>query len=285
MVHRKLATWLQLLSSKGRMTMSSCPQGLRQDIERLIDRKILKTANDKKRLFIEVQQIDEVTHIIESNLIAAPDDTPNRAVAIMEHGDSKSGEMLDAFVLNFRSAHEGPLLRKGGDQFDVYAMTSLGTCLGLVLSHKQPESLSYDGKLYLIENMECWAHAETYLPHDGLYLRYDGWISERMMVWLENQNFTEIVISPDYDLVGLQNWMLLKQRFPNSTLHFPDNFDELIIKYQAPHLWKKQQGYLEKTSQLIDLFDDNITLNWFMAMQLNGCCLEQEALLIKKVAI
>jgi hypothetical protein len=284
MVDKKLVKWLQLLATRGRMTLSSCPTNLQDDVERLISRNLLCAFNDKKRLYVEISDKNAIKELIDDNSVVLSADTPNRAASIAEHGDSKSGKPLDTHLLQFRSRHEGALLRVGDVEFDPQLLTKMGGSLGILQSNINPKPLSYPGKLYLIENMECWAHAEDYLPHDGLYLRYEGWLSERMINWLGLQQFSEIVLSPDYDLVGLHNWLKIKSIISGSKLHFPNNFELLIKKHQAIHLWKKQQGYLEKVCELLGQYSDEKAALWFEKMATYGCCLEQEALLIKKVA-
>lgn len=264
------------------MTLSSAQGVPHSDIEKLVDRKILHSFMEKKRTYVSIINHEIIDKWIADYSEKASPDTPNRAAAVLENLDSKSGRKIDIHTLTFRSSCPGLVLYVDGKMFQPYELTTLGGALSLLMSHERPSKLSCAGKLYLIENLECWAHAEDYLPHDGLYLHYEGWLSEKMIEWLADLDIPEIILSPDYDLVGFQNWFRMKKKVKNAKLYFPSNFAQLIEAYPAAHLWKKQQGYLEKSATYLIENSDHETNLWFSSMRIKGAGLEQEALLIKK---
>lgn len=100
------------------------------------------------------------------------------------------------------------------------------------------------------------------------------------MSQFQSWRYPELHFSPDYDLVGLQNWLKLKSLFNSAKLHFPDNFEELLKKYPAEEMWKKQIKYLSSINSLYGNNLDKESKLWLEKMSIHGACLEQEALLI-----
>ncbi len=97
----------------------------------------------------------------------------------------------------------------------------------------------------LIENIDLLFYASTYcekIDFKGSILYCGGWVSKKTIGWLKAQTGVPIIIFPDYDLVGLKNYIVLKQEIPSLQIYVPDQLDELLRRF----------GKAEKLDSTID---------------------------------
>ncbi|MFK4132194.1 hypothetical protein ACI2KR_07865 [Pseudomonas luteola] len=273
--------WLQDLRTKGHLPLGSCPKKDQATVLSYVDRDIFAINNSNKRAYVSIKSQDVIDAWIESSMRIAPECTPARAKSIIEKGHSKAGDSLESTPLKIRGVSDKCFLVIDGHKVTPSHFRFFNGAFTYMLADKPEHTFEVKGKLYLIENYESWAHAERYLPHDGVYVHYQGWLSERLLEWLSVVHSKDIVLSPDYDLVGLHNWLRLKQQIPKANLFWPINFSELLDKHPSSEIWKKQYGFLDGASRLLSSFPDEKGCFWLHQMQSKGACLEQEILHVR----
>ncbi|MDU8351399.1 hypothetical protein RYA05_05810 [Pseudomonas syringae pv. actinidiae] len=285
MLDKKLVEWLVKLRDSGALTLASCPSKHRSSIDQHINSDILAISFRNGRGYVSIKDLLTVQAWIDMSSAIAPEGTPDRAAAIVEHGDSKAnGKTLKYLRLSLRSVNPEALLHINDQQIKIAEATALSGELG-VFHDPDGEEKNYrlNAPLYLIENLESWAEAERFLPNDGIFLHYAGWVSEKLIDLLTKRfQLHSLVLAPDYDLVGLSNWLRLKSIMPEAKMFFPDNFDALISERPSSALWAKQLAYKSAVAERLSLIDDDQASYWFAQMTMRGACLEQEYLHAKR---
>ncbi|MBK9733428.1 MAG: hypothetical protein IPO92_00090 [Saprospiraceae bacterium] len=59
---------------------------------------------------------------------------------------------------------------------------------------------------------------------------------------LKSIETNEILFCPDYDFVGLNEYLKMKSIYPNTKLFFPDNYDKLFKEFSKPLKKEKWNG-------------------------------------------
>lgn len=83
-------------------------------------------------------------------------------------------------------------------------------------------------KICFVENLDCFLMAEQIIPTDYTLIHSYGRLGANTLKLITAK---EVMHFPDYDFIGLKEYLLLKEVFPLSTLFFPSNYDELYKKY------------------------------------------------------
>jgi len=127
-------------------------------------------------------------------------------------------------------------------------------------------------KLCIVENLEAFMNAHNIFGEDFTFLHRYG----RMGTSILNKiTAEEVLVFSDYDLIGLNEYLLIKRVFPSALLHVPENFDLLFSKYSTILPEKQTASASVKDSKeelVIKLRDKILQTNRF---------LEQEILLHK----
>lgn len=91
-------------------------------------------------------------------------------------------------------------------------------------------------KLCFIENLYFYLNAEKIIPQEFVFLHPYGRLGDTILNCL---NAKEVLVASDYDFVGLDEFLKIKQKFHNASFFIPDNFDELFDQYAKPLKNKK----------------------------------------------
>lgn len=110
-------------------------------------------------------------------------------------------------------------------------------------------------KICFIENLDCFMVAEKIIPQEYVYMHTYGRIGKELLQKIEVKEF---LFFPDYDFVGLNEYLTVKNTFPNTTLFFPKNYDLLFNKY--PKALKKKNDKEQQPSQLVLQSDEAIVV-------------------------
>lgn len=86
-------------------------------------------------------------------------------------------------------------------------------------------------KLCIIENLETFLNAEQVLDNSYTYLHKYGRIGKDFLNKIQGR---EVLVFSDYDLIGLGEYLTVKEAFPNATFYVPENFTALFEKYATP---------------------------------------------------
>lgn len=126
-------------------------------------------------------------------------------------------------------------------------------------------------KICFIENLEVFLAAETIIDSSFTYLHKYGRIGKEFLTGIKA---AEILVFPDYDLVGLNEFLIIQQAFPTATLYIPENFDTLFNEVSVILPEKQVASTIVKNSKdplIVKIRDLVIRSNRF---------LEQEILLL-----
>jgi hypothetical protein len=140
-----------------------------------------------------------------------------------------------------------------------------------LFSAYNPE-LSVD-KICFIENLELFLSAEHVLGTDHVFIHKYGRVGKDFLARIKAN---DVLVCPDYDLVGLNEFLVIKAAFPQAALYLPENFDALFEKFSAPLPIKQTASAVVKTTQdpvICKIRDKVLASNRF---------LEQEIILLKK---
>jgi hypothetical protein len=126
-------------------------------------------------------------------------------------------------------------------------------------------------KICVVENLESFLVAERILGTDALFVHTYG----RMGKDLASKLTAETIVHwGDYDLVGLNEYALIKAVHPNTIMHIPDDIAALTEKYGRPaDTLQKKSGELEQLLRC-----DPVAQQVFKIWSEKGLFLEQEAL-------
>ncbi len=102
-------------------------------------------------------------------------------------------------------------------------------------------------KLCFIENLDCFMVAEKTISTDYTFIHTYGRIGIENC---KNVEATEILFCPDYDFVGLNEYLKIKSIYPKTKLFFPDNYDELFKEF-CKTLKKKNGMEQQPTLQVL----------------------------------
>lgn len=102
-------------------------------------------------------------------------------------------------------------------------------------------------KLCFIENLDCFMAAEKIISSDYTFIHIYGRIGIENFKYIETN---EILFCPDYDFVGLNEYLKMKSIYPNTNLFFPDNYDVLFKEFSKP-LKKKNGMEQQPTTQVL----------------------------------
>lgn len=86
-------------------------------------------------------------------------------------------------------------------------------------------------KICWVENKDSFLIAERLLGNDYVYMHKYGRLGERDF---ESVTARELIVFPDYDYIGLNEYLTIKQIHPNASLYIPSNFDYLCTTYSKP---------------------------------------------------
>ncbi len=130
----------------------------------------------------------------------------------------------------------------------------------------------------LVENLDPVIYATQYFEKvgfQGSLIYYSGWLSEKFLDWLtEIKRAPSYVIFPDYDIVGITNYLRAQNRVGNSlSIYIPDNIDELLQRFGKKLVSKASRAPIE-------LSGDSEAIQLYHTLLETGRVLDQESLLL-----
>jgi hypothetical protein len=113
------------------------------------------------------------------------------------------------------------------------------------------KSLSAD-KVCFVENLDSYLIAEQVIGNEYVFIHTYGGMSKSVVTKILAN---EILIFPDYDFVGLNNYLLIKEIFPKTQLFVPDNYEELY-KTKSRQIKTKQDREQQATKRVSESNDE-----------------------------
>ena len=134
----------------------------------------------------------------------------------------------------------------------------------------------------LVENQDLVFNARNYFERmdiEGCVLYYSGWLSNKLLCWLnEKTRAPSYLIMPDYDLVGIKNYLRAKQYLGDVVdIYIPSNLAMMIKKYGDA---KKLKSKTDRTA--IETSEDEKALKLYRLLLECGKGIDQESLMLHK---
>ena len=222
------------------------------------------------------------------NETSLPDGLPTRSRNIGMERNSKAGQTgHDCWYLLMKAWDSKVIWQNANDRMEPSELTTRYGVAALQIKAglKSGRGWRCNGPLLLVENQALFDQCD-WLPHDfkGCLAYYAGQLSDVFLQWLTEQKRTdEVILFPDYDGVGLSNYVrLLNALHPESSLQFywlPD-WENKLDKFGNTENWLKTRVQFENAIQKLNtrnaLNDDFIKLSHLS--QHYGKTLEQESI-------
>jgi len=273
-----LRTTLDQLLTDGHCALSQLSARTRQALAPLIDSGVLVRRRRGRGAVVEAVRPEAVRTFRDSRYpsAGADVDAPPRASAVAQWRDAKRARRTTGEPVLIRASQ--PLFaERGNARVDLWDLTQLTGSACLLLDDDSPWSIA--GTLAIVENLECFLHFERLgvLADGALYA--GGRLSDRALVWLASEPMvaTRLIHCGDYDPTGLAEYLRLQERLGTRVqLHVPDGLKELLATYGNAALVRRSSAQLARLRSSPEPQVRRIV----SAIDITGCALEQEALLL-----
>lgn len=197
-----------------------------------------------------------------------------KAKAVAFHKDAHKGK--DDTLLLMLSATQEVVWTNNGVAVNLFKIVQDCGIASLLI--KPSDNWQTDNPIALVENIDLLVYADQYfkkIEFDGSVLYYGGWISKRTIAWLKTLKNTPVTIFPDYDPVGLNNYLILKKALPDLEIYIPENLQDLLIRYGDP----KRLESLTDRKRLEQTRDEKASFLYSLLLK-HGAGLHQEGLML-----
>lgn len=209
---------------------------------------------------------------------------PQRALNVARYRDSKTGGAGHALqYLLLKAVSEGQCWQDGrGSVLELSKLTQL--CGTAALAVRGGDGWHTDEPLWLIENQALFDDT-SWLPAgaSGTLCYYSGQLSCLMLDWLTEQpRASRVILFPDYDGIGLQNFARLYERLGNTCIFWlmPDWLGRLRL-YGNWQIWQDNLvNFQDALRRLQVLGMPSELAELCSAMQSMGLALEQESVFL-----
>lgn len=278
--------WVDILTriySEKEVAFSSIAQSLRKELEIWAERKgcISIQKAGKGRVF---KVVDEKTLEWELARLAPKkdlDDLPARVQNLAKNSNTKAGQTTLDFSYFLCKAVGSDVFVDG---IDVSEITKSIGCFALPVGDGS-NGVKCNSSLILVENQLLFDDLR-WAPKDfkGVILYYAGNLSARLRSWLKKCSFASVILFPDYDAVGINNFANIVEMIPDAQWYWIDDWKNKLIEHGSSELRKKgnQDALFENLWNRFkeDGFPDADLENLMTEIRKQGKMLEQEAALI-----
>lgn len=210
---------------------------------------------------------------------------PLRAQNIARRRSSKAGQHRHELTyLLAKGVNGARWVRQDGVVLDLDEHTRQYGAGVITLSEAGNDNWVTSGTLWLVENQALFDRLD-WLPdlQPATILWYSGQLQNRMINWLATRpRAASVVIFPDYDGVGLQNYLRLKQALQQQLRFWlMPGWQQKLQSSGCNDLWQKSaRQFAAAAGEIIKHqgFDEPAVLELLQAMQSSGLALEHEAI-------
>lgn len=172
---------------------------------------------------------------------------------------------------------------RDGELLDLWQLTSIAGALAIDISRNETP-LATDNPLWLVENQGLLDDT-SWVPEGlhGSVLYYQGQVSERLIEWLcEKKRSPRILMFPDYDGVGLENYARLRKALGDDVeLWLMPDWTTKLERYGNSEVWRNNLKYVANAEASLNLDQEpDEVLELIAALKLSGKALEQEAVFL-----
>lgn len=130
-------------------------------------------------------------------------------------------------------------------------------------------------RICIVENLDCFRQAEKLLGTEWLLLHTYGRVGRE---WLGKISCCEMLVFSDYDFVGLEEFLRVREVFQEARFYWPEQYESLLVKYAKP-LKKRDEGEQLATRRVMES-QHPIVVALREQLLRTGKFLEQQALFI-----
>ncbi|MCM2356608.1 MAG: hypothetical protein NDI77_00490 [Geobacteraceae bacterium] len=275
-----LARHLATLSDSSSLPASSVSKADRQRLRTLFDAGVIEEVRSGagRRLVVTNQTALRafVRSLYPSGLEGSKGDLPARSRAVAERRDSKKTIGKRPTILLVRGFN-GCAFQKDESQLSVAEWTRSAGVASLCLD--AIAEWQCRGTLGLVENLETFWHIEGIAPFVDLAIYAEGRIGADVLDWLSSPGMigTRVVHFPDYDPVGMDEYLRIKRACPERTELFrPPDLEKLFTRYGKAQLLHDNSAVLARLRKCADSEVRYVV----ELMDRFGVGLEQEAIMI-----
>lgn len=269
--------WLKRLIDNGSLPASTLQNSAKPEIENLRSNGFIELRRSGSGARYYLIDCEVIKKIIDANTYKGDMSTLSpKAKAVAMHGDAHKGK--DSSMLFILSATDNEVIWDNNiNKLDIFNYSSKYGVASLVA--KIGDGWSTNKPIALVENLDLLIYAQQYfldIKFSGTVLYYSGMVSGKLLDWLsESERADSYVMFPDYDIVGLNNYIRVKDRLGNKvSIFIPDNLKELILMYGIEDTLQNSQA--DRTSIENTKYKDAIEL--YKLLLETGKTLHQEAL-------
>ena len=278
--------WVDILTriySEKEVVFSSIAQSLRKELEVWAERKgcisIQKAGKGKAFKVVDEKTLEwEITRLAPKKDL---DNLPVRVQNLAKNSNTKAGQtMLDFSYLLCKAVGDGVIV----NGVDVSFITKSLGCFALPIKDDS-DGFECNGSLILIENQQLLDDLR-WIPSDfnGIILYYAGNLSARLRAWLTKSSFASVILFPDYDAVGINNYANLVESSPNARWYWMNDWEKKLIEHGSSELRKKgnQDALFENLWNRFkeNGYPDENLEKLMVEIRRQGKMLEQEAILL-----
>lgn len=213
---------------------------------------------------------------------------PQRAVNVARYRDSKgaaSGHGRGYLLL--KCIGNEAIWRNEAKHAVVNLKSATALCGAAALSIKATDGWCSDTPLWLVENQALFDDLRWLPPESsGTICYYAGNINGVMLDWLGySPRAPKIILFPDYDGIGLKNFVRIRERVgAGAEFWLMNNWEELLHRHGNQQIWIDNfSNFIDAVTRLNALEDIPLALMTLCsAMQNAGLALEQEAVFLDK---
>ncbi len=265
---------LQLLETQ-RVTSSAVPNSARSEIQKLKDQGFIDWEKAGRGGVYTIDDREAIQTLLKNTgYHGSTESLTPKAKAVAYHKDAHRGK--DDTLLLMLSATADAFWYNKEKRVNLFRIVQDCGIASLLI--KEGDNWQTDMPIALVENKDLLVHADQYfrqIEFAGSVLYYSGWISKKTIAWLKTLKNTSITIFPDYDLVGIKNYLILKQGIPGLNLYIPQNLPDLLKRYG-----KSDKLDTISNRKMIEQSQDNAALSLYSLLLKYGVGLDQESLLL-----
>ena len=267
--------WLVKLLKQGRMTSSTVSKIALPEISRIKDQGFIAWERSGSGGVYTINNSSAIENLLKNTGYHGLTETlTSKARAVALHKDAHRGK--DDTLLILLSATKDVVWQNNGVSVNMIRIVQ--DCgIAAILVKPDDNWVTHD-PIALVENKDLLVHAARYfekIHFKGSILYYSGWVSKRTISWLKKLKNIPITIFPDYDLVGLKNYLFLKKKLPNINIYIPENLPDLLKRYGKPEKLNSSTS-----RKIIEQTQDTDALTIYSQILKHGAGLDQESLML-----
>lgn len=263
------------LKEAGRLTSSQVPKSAAKEINQIKDQGFIDWERSGRGGIYTINDPEAIKTLLENTGYHGPtENLSSKARAVAFHKDAHKGR--DDTLLLMLSATNGVKWQNNGVSVDIFRIVRQCGIASLLI--RPEDNWQTDDPIALVENKDLLVYADRYfkqIQFTGSILYYRGWVSKRTIAWLKKQRNIPITIFPDYDLVGLKNYLILKKELPDINIYIPGDLPNLLTRYG-----KSEKLNSSTDRKIIEQTRDADALYIYSQILKYGVCLDQESLML-----